>query len=343
VQDGRRVSLPFGGVAAPRLVSVVVPLYNKAATIERTLASIAAQTYPHLETIVVDDGSSDDGARIVEAYPDPRIRLIRQANAGPGAARNRAIAAARGDFLAFLDADDEWLPAFLERAIDELDRSGAATVTFGFYEGRDRSSNMDRFRARGLVPGVLRVDARTPPSVLIALNVFTNSWSTLTTPQIVRKHGGFIEEHCTYGEDSTLWLRVALAEPMAISYEPLVHWHSEASELSRNRSGPRAMEAFLADPRSLYDTTPPALRELLDRFLAMRAAKTACMFAFWGERAIARDLVRRFLRPRFLRDRFVALAYVAATPLGPLAGRSLRALTRVVPLPKSLGSASWSG
>ena len=327
--------------ATPPRVSVIVPLYNKASTIARTLASISAQTFVDFETIVVDDGSTDDGASIVAACADARVRLIRQTNLGPGAARNRAIAEARGTLVAFLDADDEWLPTFLERAVAILDRGTARVVTFAFLEGEAAIPSGDAFRARGLVPGVLRIANDTPVSTLIALNVFMNSWATVSMTEIVRRHGGFIENHCTYGEDATLWLRVALAEPLALSFEPLVHWHSEDSQLSRERRGPRDIEPFLLEPQPLYDSTPAALHPLLERFLAQRAGKTACMLAFWGDWKAARALIARFGRLRYLADKFVFLGHVAATPLGAAAGIGYRAATRFLPGARSIGSASW--
>ena len=95
-------------------VSVIIPLYNKEPYVRRALSSIRAQTFEDFEVIVVDDGSTDEGARAVESFDDARVRLVHQQNAGPGAARNRGIAEARGELLAFLDADDEWTPTYLE-------------------------------------------------------------------------------------------------------------------------------------------------------------------------------------------------------------------------------------
>jgi glycosyltransferase involved in cell wall biosynthesis len=112
------------------LVSVIIPAYNASAFIAETLASARAQTWPNLEIIVVDDGSTDDTAAIVEAAAatDPRITLIRQANAGVAAARNRAITAAKGDYVAPLDADDLWHPENVEAQVEALERAGPAAV-----------------------------------------------------------------------------------------------------------------------------------------------------------------------------------------------------------------------
>ena len=106
------------------LVSVIVPAFNAASYIRQTLNSVLAQTYRKIEVILVDDGSSDSTAKIVEEFVarDPRFQLIRQANAGVGAARNTAIKRARGKYLAPLDTDDLWFPKKLETQVACMER-----------------------------------------------------------------------------------------------------------------------------------------------------------------------------------------------------------------------------
>src|SRR5579875_475960 len=118
-----------------REISVVVPLYNKAAYIGRCLDSILAQSFKDFEVIVVNDGSSDGGeARAQEfAARDSRVRLITQANAGPGAARNFGARVAASPLVAFLDADDAWEPDYLRESVSAMECLGSeiASLTWG--------------------------------------------------------------------------------------------------------------------------------------------------------------------------------------------------------------------
>ncbi|MEZ5567990.1 MAG: glycosyltransferase family A protein [Halioglobus sp.] len=120
-------------------ISVVIPLYNGASHIGEALDSVFAQAWPDLEVIVVDDGSTDDSAAVVQAYPAP-VTLLRQANSGSGAARNRGVAAATGELLAFLDADDLWAPDKLQRQTACFEARPELDVVWGrvreFQHGR---------------------------------------------------------------------------------------------------------------------------------------------------------------------------------------------------------------
>ena len=107
-------------------VSIILPIYNRAATLRRCIESALGQRFADWEMVAVDDGSSDDSAAIVESYGDSRIRLIRhEVNRGAGAARDTAMQAARGEYFALLDSDDEWLPTKLEQQMAALGKGNA--------------------------------------------------------------------------------------------------------------------------------------------------------------------------------------------------------------------------
>ena len=102
------------------LVSVVMPAYNAGPYIEQAIRSVLEQDYPNIELIVVDDGSKDGTPEAVEALFGDRVRVLRQKNGGPAAARNLGIRASNGTLLAFLDADDVWLPGKLQAQVSYM-------------------------------------------------------------------------------------------------------------------------------------------------------------------------------------------------------------------------------
>lgn len=113
------------------LVSIIIPTYNRSKLLRQAIASVLAQTYQDFELIIVDDGSTDDTKSVIEAIPDDRIRYIWQENQQRCAARNTGIAAAQGEYLAFLDSDDLWLPRKLELQLDAIDRYPDISASHG--------------------------------------------------------------------------------------------------------------------------------------------------------------------------------------------------------------------
>ena len=203
--------------SAPPAVSVVVPLYNKAAYVAQAVRSVQAQSFTDLELIVVDDGSTDDGARIARAAGDHRLRLIHQANAGAGAARNAGIAAARGRWVAFLDADDTWRPERLARQLGVLERHPDLAWAAGAFltlvpDGAPRPS-----------PPLDPAWWADPEVVGDALLPLTAGGCVWTGTVMVRRDvlaglGGF-EPALRSGQDLFLWVRLALDHPR-IGYVP---------------------------------------------------------------------------------------------------------------------------
>ncbi|HZA72671.1 MAG TPA: glycosyltransferase [Propionibacteriaceae bacterium] len=148
------------------LVSVVIPTWNRSAKLQRALSSLRAQRWQHWEALVVDDGSEDDTREVVTelARKDPRIRLIVREHEGVCAARNAGIAAARGGFLAFLDSDNEWTPAYLETMVSAMTtrRLDAAYATLMV-----RTKSGPRYRASQVTPAALRVANHVDMNVLV--------------------------------------------------------------------------------------------------------------------------------------------------------------------------------
>ena len=115
------------------MISVVIPLYNKEASIKQSLMSVLSQSYQDFEVVIVDDGSTDGSVAKVEEIQDSRIRLIRQENGGPSKARNTGVKNAKGEWVLFIDADDELLPEALrnfERAIKDNPSIGFICAPF---------------------------------------------------------------------------------------------------------------------------------------------------------------------------------------------------------------------
>jgi glycosyltransferase involved in cell wall biosynthesis len=120
------------------LVTAAIPAYNRARFLPEAIESALAQTYPEVEVVVVDDGSTDDTPRAVEPYLD-RIRYVRQENAGRSAARNRCVDEARGRYVSFLDSDDRWLPWKLEAHVPVLEENPRVGMVHGHVDVIDEA------------------------------------------------------------------------------------------------------------------------------------------------------------------------------------------------------------
>jgi glycosyltransferase involved in cell wall biosynthesis len=217
--------------------TVAIPAYNAAATIAAALDSVLAQTRGDFEAIVVDDGSFDATAEIVQPFlADSRITLVRQDNRGLARARNAALARARGRYLSLLDSDDVWLPRYLERMGEALDADPDAAFAFcDAWALDDRTRRIRRLTvaaAAGSPPAPADADA-----LLLELlqRNFVFVGATIRRSALLAV-GGFDAE-LRAAEDYDLWLRLAASGRRAVRVpEPLAVYRLRANSLSRDET-----------------------------------------------------------------------------------------------------------
>jgi len=223
--------------------TVVIPLYNKASHILRTLSSITWQKYPAIEIIVVDDGSTDNSALLVEKSGISSLRLIKQKNQGVSAARNRGIAEARYEYIAFLDADDEWLPLYLDEIAGLINKFPEASfygTSYQIVEAGNKYVDAKIYKPTDNPKGILLDDyfdiasrgdlPFTMSSISIKRCLFT----------II---GGFPEGE-PIGEDQDLFCRAALATRMAYSINIHSLYHKDAKNQASKENVPEVECAF---------------------------------------------------------------------------------------------------
>jgi hypothetical protein len=183
---------------------------------------------------------------------------------------------------------------------------------------------------RGLKEGIVRLTPETNALFAVHLLAYFSSWNTIARTQVIRDHGGFFDTwRCLYAEDSFLFLKVLLNHHVAVQLQPLVSFHTEASGLSHKLS-PRRVEPMLLHPEEIEADCPDNLRPLLSEIITIRAHKTACVLSYWGKWKEARELLRRFSSIRDWRSRYYFMAQLAATPLGAVAGSTIRSAAKVL-------------
>ncbi len=226
------------------LVSVVTASYNMGQYVCEAVDSVLAQDYPAVEIIVVDDGSTDDTQAVLSRYADdPRVTVIRQENMGQTVAKNRGLAAARGDLIGFCDADNRWLPGKLARQVPILLARPEVGVVYGELQLIDGEGNPLP------PPGTRRHSGRITGKLLIDNFVTFNT--TLTRMETVRALGGF-DENLRMAIDYDLWLRISLEHEFLYLPEPLVAYRIWGGQMS-HRTGERMdnffrlLEKFLRD------------------------------------------------------------------------------------------------
>jgi glycosyltransferase involved in cell wall biosynthesis len=281
------------------LVSVVISLYNKGELVKRAMESVLCQGFQDFEVVVVDDCSIDAGPDLVARMGDPRIRLLKtETNSGPSVARDTGIKASLGELVAFLDADDEWRPPFLESCIEFLGKHpDAGLVATGYEIWQKRARHSIVLDAR---EGIIE----TP------FMMWRETFFVWTSAVLIRKEayfgtGGF-DERLRVGEDVNLWIRMAMRYPLGYIPRALAIYHQEHT----NRE---SAKWFLGKPRPWifseeFMPVPEDFRKspLYESFLELRAIDADRYMRAWlslGRLCYARRFARKhglgFWRPLF--------------------------------------------
>ena len=208
-------------------VSIVIPTHNSSRYLVKALDSVLAQTVSDFEVLVVDDGSTDDTECVMRHYGAP-VRYIRQQNAGVAVARNNGISESRGRYVAFLDADDVWLPFKLERQLETINLSSANGVCYSAFS----------IVSSELEPMEVSQSQRSGSlleSLLTRGNIVGTPSTVICERELLSEVGGF-DAALSYGADWDLWLRLSVLTGFCYVDEPLVMYRQHDGNMSRSAS-----------------------------------------------------------------------------------------------------------
>lgn len=213
-------------MATVQQVSVIIPTYNRAATLPRAIKSALSQTLPVHEIIICDDGSTDNSQEIVSALNDPKIKWIDCGRNGmPSVPRNKGINAATGTWIAFLDSDDEWLPEKNETQVKAMEQSGikaSTTNCFRIAGGKKLGAFLTHTQKKITFADLLNENLNICSSVIISRKLLIN---TSLFPEA--------KEYKAY-EDYALWLRIALKTAFCYLEKPLINYYDDPSSSIRS-------------------------------------------------------------------------------------------------------------
>lgn len=294
------------------IISVVIPLYNKELHIKRAIDSVLAQNIQDFELIVVDDGSIDNGGKVVKSFENPKIQLIQQENMGVSAARNRGVKEAKTDLIAFLDADDEWTPDFLEtilRLRAKYPQAGAYATAYS-NEVIDRKKLKSYGLPKGQYEGLITSYFK---SAAVCNEIFCSS--TVAIPRKVFSEVGEFSLGVSWGEDTDMWGRIALKYPIAFNCDCKGIYHSDASNRACNRIKPVNQNVFVTFAlKALNDgIVPLELEEDLLEYIEVKEIQTARRNLLAGRSDLARTNLGNIKKKHFIFSYYWTLIW-AYTP-----------------------------
>ncbi len=265
-------------------VSVIIPVYKVEKYIDATVQSVLAQTYKNFEILIIDDASPDKSIEICQKFTDPRIKIIHQANRGLAGARNTGIRHAQGEYLAFLDGDDLWLPEKLEKQIDHLENSPAVGVSFC------RSAFIDEVGKPLGTYQMPKLKGITTP-YLLCRNPVGNGSAPVVRREVFEAikfpdnlHGNvedfYFDEHFRQSEDIECWIRISIETNWQIEgiSEALTLYRVNSGGLSANMlkqldSWEKVIEKTRSYAPEIVNQWEKLARAYQLRYLARRAVR----------------------------------------------------------------------
>lgn len=270
--------------------SVVVPIYNKAAFVERCIKSVLAQTFPRFELLLVNDASTDGSLNEISRFSDPRVRVLCRKTPGPGgyAARNLGIAKSRAEWVAFLDADDEWYPGHLALLRDlAMGAKGGVVASSWFWNHGDADLRRGAFSE--LYADFDQVTLGFAEFLHECANARMPMWtgSVAARRNLLHDVGGF-PERCRRGGDTAVWLRLVKdAGQLMVSTKPTAVYH-------RMDSFVIAMTPAEVEENCVYDACKHLLHGTRDRRIAHLLKQVSNLHVSYGLRRRSRDGSLRF-------------------------------------------------
>lgn len=267
------------------LVSVVVATYNMARYLSNAVNSVLNQTYKHLEVVIVDDGSTDETRDVIaKLRKDTRVHAHMQENRGQAAAKNRGIELSRGEFVAFLDADDEWVSRKLELQLPLFEKARAVGVVYSDFEYMDADG-------KSFGRPELRMHRGRISSQLLIEN-FVCFPTTVVRREYLHKVGAFVERY-VMGIDYDLWLRMSATYEFDFVAESTVRYRVWPGQMSKNHrkrfeAGIEIMRDFLAAYPNLVE--PRLVSEAWAHTYLNRG--NAVLWAEGDRRAALKDYLR---------------------------------------------------
>jgi glycosyltransferase involved in cell wall biosynthesis len=277
--------------------SVIIPLYNKEPHIKRALSSVLNQTIQDFEIVVVNDGSTDRSADIIKSYSDARIRLINQKNEGVSAARNRGINEAKFELIAFLDADDEWMPNYLETILklrEKYPHAGLYATSLKTEFIDDVLINKDK-ELRKLIPdeGLILNYFKVNLKDISHKDIFYTS--SVTVPKKIFSEIGGFQTGFWWGEDIDMWCRIALKYPLAYSSQVCSIYYQNVVNGAAYKKKPVDGHPLLKTGKEAlkYGRVPHAVIKDLEEYLKFVEMCTAKHNAEAGDKDLAFNLLTR--------------------------------------------------